>query len=596
MKKYTKSLFSLSVSLLFAFSLITQALILDLHSRTTPATSVMTGGDPSIASYYNESNSSHPIQPVELKEDKMNDLGQIEIYGFSVREELRPTAFFRDDIQNIHYDHDVETVNPKFDSTIRVASAVHASGNTDSRNSSVEILLNETVKWTYTENATSFIVGFAPYVQPATLFAMYLNGTKLDSTNYSIEEQFLDGIYYSWFYYNFTTLFNAYSSAEFLIKYQYTVEIPISNWKVINQPILPDENEESNEYQNPFQYITGIKNNFTMPYVYNVTFGREGWLYNVTAKFLITLPDSDDIFAAELKSYSNQVIDELPFTLENNSIKLNIWTFLDQRETLSAEFKANFTVEILESIDGEQFWCEDRLVDGTRNRERDYKITVSDGPADLMVAMFGLNDTGIYFDDLNEDRNDRIKSALNREVVIIDMNRSEGQPSGTIISGNQTLEYVDGISMLISGESYLSPYALFKGEVDIITVKYRATRDLNLVIADNTKTPISGIKVNIFFANQPFGSKISLYDNLPYPVKTSDNNGRIIIYGVPIGDYIIEILDNSGHHLQNLTASSLIDENLIVTTIPHFPLVIIIFGVVSAVCIVTGLIIYKKNQ
>ncbi|MCF2138574.1 MAG: hypothetical protein K9W44_00795 [Candidatus Lokiarchaeota archaeon] len=596
MKKYTKSLFSLSVSLLFAFSLITQALILDLHSQTNPTASVMMAGDPFNASYYNESNSSHPIQPVELKEDQMNDLGQIEIYGFSVREELRPTAFFREDIQNIHYDHDVETVNPKFDSTTRVASAVHASGNTDSRNSSVEILLNETVKWTYTENTTSFVVGFAPYVQPATFFAMYLNGTKLDSTNYSVEEQFLDGIYYNWFYYNFTTLFNAYSSAEFLIKYQYTVEIPISNWKVINQPILPDENEESSEYQNPFQYITGIKNNVTMPYVYNVTFGREGWLFNVTAKFLITLPDPDDIFAAELKSYSNQVIDELPYTLENNSIKLNIWTFLDQRETLSTEFKANFTVEILESIDGEQFWCEDRLVDGTRNRERDYKLTVSEGPADLMVAMFGINDTSIYFDDLNEDRNDRIESALNREVVIIDMNRSEGQPSGTIISGNQTLEYVDGISMLISGESYLTPYALFKGEVDIITVKYRATRNLNLIITDNTKTPVAGIKVDIYFASQPFGSKISLYDSLPYPVKTSDNEGRIVIYGVPIGDYTIEILDNSGQHLQNLTASSLIDENLIITNIPHFPLVIIIFGVISAVFIVTGLIIYKKNQ
>ncbi|MHA1796655.1 MAG: hypothetical protein ACTSUK_11130 [Promethearchaeota archaeon] len=591
MKKSNISLVSLSVLFIFAFSLLTQALVFNPQTTSFQGFPTSLPNSPLGAA---NGTTSEPIQPHEIKEDQLNDLGHIEIYGFSVREEIRATNFFRDDIAHITYDHDVETVNPKFDSTIRAASAEYATGNAENRNSSVVILLNETVKWTYTEDASSFMVGFAPLVQPATFHAMFMNDTQLTEDNYTIESKFTGGIFYTWFYYNFTTLFNQYSSGEFIIKYQYTVEIPISEWKVINQPIIPDE--DSDEYQNPFQYITGIKNNFTMPYIMNITFGEEGWLFNVSAKFRIIFPDPEDIFDVELTNYSDTPIDELPYSLENNTLTLNVWTFLDQRKTLSANFKANFTVEILESIDGKQFWCEDRLVSGIRNRERDYKITVSEGPADLMVAMFGLNDTTIYFDDLNEDRDDRISSALNREVVVIDMNRSTGQPSGTIISGNETLEYIDGISMLISGESYLTPYLLFKDEVDIITVKYQATRDLNLVITDNTKTPIAGVKMNIYLANHRFGSKMSVYENLPYPSKTSDNTGRIVVYGVPSGDYTIEILDSEGNPLQNLTASSLQAENQLVTQIPHFPLIIIIFSAVSVTSIIAGIIIYKKRQ
>lgn len=587
MKNSNKSLISLSVLFIFAFSLITPTLLSHYQSDYNQGLSATFYQSPSSAA--NET-ATGPIPAKEIKEEQLNDLGQIEIYAFTVRESIRPANFIRDDLTHITYDHDVETVNPKFDSTIRPASAEYATGNAEARSGYVRILLNESVTWTYTEDTSSFSVGFEPLIQPATLYAMFVNGSKVTESNYSIEHDPVGNV--NKFFFNFTSIFNLYPNGEFNIKYQYTIDIPISEWKVINQPIIPVENE----YQNPFQYITAIKNNFTMPYVYNVTFGDESWEVNVSAKFRITFPNPEDIFDLELTQYSDWAIDEMPYSIENNTLSLEISTFLLQRESLSANFKANFTVEILESIDGNKFWCEDRLVSGTRNRERDYKITVSEGPSDLMVAMFGLNDTSIYFDDLNDNREDQISSALNRKVVIIDMNRSDGQSSGASISPNETVEYVDGISMLISGESYLTPYALFKDEVDIITVKYQATRDLNLVITDNTKTPISGIKVNIYFCGQRFGSKMSLFDNLPYPSKTSDDFGRISVYGVPIGDYSIEILDSNGNSLQNLTASSLQAENLIVTDIPHFPMTVIIFGAVSVSCIIVGIIIWKKRQ
>lgn len=589
MKKSTKSLFSITVSFLFVFSMAAQI----LNFGFTPSDNQIyeTTRDILPSSAYNTQDG---IQPLELKDDLKNDLGFIEIEGLSVRAEIPANSFYESDSDNIQYDHSVEAINPKFDSTLLAASAERSSGTTANRNSTVRILLNESVKWTYTSDSESYIVGFAPYMQKATFSRMYMNGTLVNSTQYFTSSEFIGGKFINRFNYNFTDLFEANNDGEFILLYQYTVDIPISRWQV-NTVFDATQTEEGDIIlEDEYQYITGMQTQMSLPYSYNVTFGDQDWDYNVSARFKITFPDPEYIYDTELVEYSDAVIDDLPYSLINNTVSLNFWTELEQKRQLDAKFQADFTVEILESIDGEQFWCEDRLVSGINTRQRDYKITVSDGPPNLLLMFFGMNDTSIYYDELLDEN--EITSALNRYTAVENMNVSTGDPSGTVVSGNTTLEFVDGISMLITPETHLFPYILCRGEVDIITVNYEASHDLNLVITDNTKTPISGVRVNVYFRDHLYGAKMNNFNVLPYPQKSSNSNGKIFIPGAPIGDYMIEILDSQGNSFQNLTASSLEDVNILVTNIPHFPATILVFAGISAVLIISGLIIYKKKE
>ncbi|MHA1673485.1 MAG: hypothetical protein ACTSYI_07645 [Promethearchaeota archaeon] len=588
MKKSTKSLFSITMLAIFVFSMVGQIIVSDFGPSANNLQESSLDSFP-ISAY----DSNYGVQPLELNSDQLNDLGIIEIFEFTVRDTIGVENFNQSENTYIdYYDHDVIDKNPWFDSTLIAADSEHASGNPTARNAVITIILNETVKWNYSSDAVSYVYGFSPYVQPATLYELYMNGSVVDSSNYTETTELLTGN--TWFNYNFTHLFENASEGEFELLYQYTVDIPISAWRVTTLNLLLDE-EEDEEPIGPYYYLNGNETIIPMGYEYNITFGNSNWNYNVSARYQITLPSPSSIHDLELVSYTNQEVDQLPITIENNTVSLNFWTYLDNLDRFGMRFKANFTVEMLDLVDNEFLWCEDRMVDFPRERERDYKLSITDGPENLAVSFFAINETGIYYDDLLE--NTQIESAIGRTITIGDMNTSTGDPSGTIISGNTTLDYVDGVSFLtITTEN--NPYVLFRGEVDIITIYYQAVRDLQLTIADNTKTPIVGIRANIYLGNQLYGSKMSAFRNFPLSTRISDINGQIEVICVPRGDYVIEIFDAQGQPLQNLTASSLSDYkgNLLVTSIPHVPVVILSFTGICSVLVVGGILIYKKKK
>ncbi len=576
---------------IFVFSMVGQILMSDFELTANHNNNLQESSSDTIPTSAYDSNFG--IQPLELNSDQLNDLGIIEIHEFMVRDDIGVDNFNQSDNTYIDYDHTVVADNPEFDSTLVAADSEQATGTPTARNAVITIILNETVKWNYSSDAVSYVVGFSPYVQPATLYGLYyVDGTVVDPSNFTETTELLTGN--TWFNYNFTHLFENASEGEFTLVYQYTVDIPISVWRVNTLNLLVDEEEEKSVdlYHNLQENETIL----TMGYEYNITFGKSNWNYNVSARYQITLPSPSLIHDLELISYTDQEVDQLPIVIENNTVSLNFWTYLDHLDRLSMRFKANFTVEMLDLVDNEFLWCEDRMVDFPRERERDYKLSITDGPENLSVSFFAINETGIYYDDLLEDA--QIESAIGRTISIGNMNTSTGDPSGTIISGNATLDYVDGISFLTTPINEINPYVLFRGEVDIVTISYQAVRDLQLTIADNTKTPIVGIHANIYFANQLYGSKMSAFRNFPLSTRISDANGRIEVLGVPRGDYVIEIIDAQGQPLQNLTASSLSDfkGNLLVTNISHVPFVILTFTGICSVLVIGGILIYKKKK
>ena len=136
------------------------------------------------------------------------------------------------------------------------------------------------------------------------------------------------------------------------------------------------------------------------------------------------LPNHQDIYEPVLEMYNDQTIPTNQYSLIDNILTFSNKTYLNETNSFDLTFKADFTVEMLEVVDG--LWSEDRLVKDLNIRERDYKITITDGPANLILKNIGINDTGIHFDHLY-DGEDSAKSALDRYVIIDNMNISTGE-------------------------------------------------------------------------------------------------------------------------------------------------------------------------
>lgn len=531
----------------------------------------------------------HPGEnPSGLENDHLNGLGEIEIANFEVLGIPASEAYISD--VEISYQHPGEGTifNPVFISTVQNADTEHAEGSEFHRESSIIIQLNETTRWIYNENVTDFLVGFTPYLQSeTTLQTVYLNGTEVDEQYYFSNESSIPEASGTTFYYNFTTVFEATNNGTLVVTYLYECEMPISNWEVETNP------EDGEENSDLYQYINGTRSVITQPFNYNVVFGAELNPFNVRAKFIVALPDPDNVYDVEVTDYAGIVISApINYTLEENIIVFKLWTNLTRETSFSLKFKADFTVELLDTISGS--WSEDRLVSGLTTRERDYTITVSDGPADLMLTYFGFNDTTLHYDDLPTAG--FIRSALGRHVALENLNQSLTYiPPVNASDDLIPPTFIDGISLLAVN----SPaYHIFKGEIDKITVKYFATHTLEFIVADAIKVPLTGYTVNVYYGGLLFGTRMNAYFTYPGSQKTTNDQGQIIIRNVPVGNFTIELLDANGVPIENLTANSLhsFSENLLVSSVPHIPSIISIFGGLSLGILLIGLFLYRKNN
>jgi len=516
-------------------------------------------------------------EPHAEKANPLNTLGEIEITHMDPPLDPTQDNFFPISSDILNYTH----FEPNFEGTIANASTERAIGEEDPRSSNITIQISESVIWSYNESAIEYIVGFTPVLQSAYLETIYFNGTELDPSEY-YDNSIGAGVNKTYsFYYDFEENYDENLKGEFNLTYVYNLIIPITGWSVSN-----------NE---PIHYITETNQTFTQRFSYNVTFGEENSQFNTLVRLKFYLPNHQDIFEPVLNAYNNQTFpsDQYNFSVDN-ILTYSHKIYLNESNSMDLSFKANFTVEMLEVVDG--LWSEDRLVEGLNTRERDYKISITGGPADLVLKNIGINDTGIYYNHLYlVGRSGR--SALNRDVYIENMNKSIGLED---IDLNETIiqpVYVDGITFLHQSESSSNePYWLVKNEIDIITIKFFAVYDLSIILMDKINTPVEGYSVKLFIGNHLYGTTINNFTIMPYPMISSDKNGAIVFHSVLIANYTIEIYDKRGNYLENATVTSLVDVNNVVTSIPHYPLTILLFTGVSAAFILIGYIIFKKNS
>ena len=524
-----------------------------------------------------------PTPVNKIKDSSNNDLGQIIITDLDV--EGAPDYFFSYDTVNIKFEHDDDL---EFLGTETPASLDRAEGPS-SKISDIVVRLNETVRWSYNDSAIAYVVGLQPYLWPCTIEKMFLNGSLLDESDYYTDYDEAEGGFMYDFENNWTHTVDTLGleNGTFDLTYEYTAPIPVSAWR--------------NYCPGPDQYLINATQIVTQAFHYNITFGMPLNPHSdITARFNLTLPNPADIFNVNVDVVDNKTIDELAqgvFAIHNNEISL--YLNLSKERTMDLHFESNFTVKMLEVIDG--FWCEDRLVRGVSTRERDYKITITEGPSDLFLNYFWINETNLLFDDITTG-GAHLTSALGRTVAIKNMNTSipkldhdpfyydEEEEEEEI---EDPIEYIDGVAFV--GVASPDHYYLTKGEVDIITLRYRSLRTLSIVIADKIRTPLEGYRINIYLGNQPYGSKINQFHKYPMATKVTDENGVVAVKWVPIGEFTIEIMDKNGNFIANKTADSDTNINFIVTDIEHFPATILVYSGISVFFILLGMIIYKRN-
>jgi len=429
------------------------------------------------------------------------------------------------------------------------------------------IRVNETAKFQYWYNETTKLVSFKSELSPkGILREVYVNNTQIDLSNITHSQ--------GGYFYNYSHYYNQKVNDTLVMSFIIDYNVSISYW------FLHQVNIKTNRTDNP--YLINKTTNIEGYYNYSIAFGDENVKLNAT--FLINPPDQNYIYNISMNIYQGNIENPLvsPFTSyikhSNNSIQLSIQA--NGTTMYSLNFKANFKLQFL-NTNGPNFWQMDLLTGGIDLRQRIYEIKCIEGPPSIPISNFYYNETQIPFPDLIS-----VSSELGRPINSEDMNFTNEYnikigPAGVKLNFMCKFE----------GESYY----LVLNETDKITITYKASHSLNLIVLDNVKIPVGGAELKIFYQDVPFGTLMSAVKTNQIPLKYTDNSGQVILSNVPNGKYSIEVY-YKGKYISTYNVTTTNSLNYIFTSIPHFPIWIIIFSCISLVICLNGIYIYRKYR
>jgi hypothetical protein len=557
---------------LFTLSYLGQNMILftqsnSISSPITPQESLILNDTP-VNKIYNSLNNS-------LGEINITQVYDLEKPNFAanVNDE---TVSFTLSTANLTYSYtdegvlDVQTISP--------ASLDRSVVEGGKHNSNITFRLNQTVTWRYNSSVKSREVGFQSKIQPARLNRIFItlneSTTPYTIANMSDYRTSESGI----FYFNFTKLYEQNPNGTIFLKYEYDIEIPITDWQVT---ALAPSNLEGYIYLNQTNLIT-------QKFHLNFSFGKSDGP-KIDGLFKITVPDPDSVFGLSY-DYYNEIAPNITFNRHStlgNIITTRAELMNSTKIPIGISFSATYNVSFLDLINGNNLWFKDRLVEGFKTRERSYKLSVLAGPAHLALSYLRFNETFIHYSDTSGRS---FTSQNGRSIAIENMNKS----TYTKLKPDEPYTYVgyraDGISVI--GSSFY----IYKGEVDVVVVKYTTQKDLQVKILDNINNPLEGYRANFYFADQKYGSFISSNVVVPYPTIISESTGLITVKNVPRGNYTVEIFDAQGRFVKNVSASTEIILNELQTDVTHFPTVILVYTGVFGVILLLGIYIYRKNS
>jgi hypothetical protein len=435
----------------------------------------------------------------------------------------------------------------------------------------IKILLNESVRIAYNHS----IIGSEGYLiyglrlSPVTIKEIYVQNQsidpiiKLSEGQYSIDSaNFLNFDYYDYFQID-------QNNFSMYILYEYNLNI--GQWILVQDPeedFLLKQQEES--------FIPTFTYNFTISgSEYNKTLGEIIPAYNLKMNLELNLPDKDQLLGQSLWINDLEIEDFL-----NTDNVVNFSCYADYSE-VKVQFNANFTIQFQDPVD--YSWAIDRLVDLSDVRERIYFPKLISGPDHIFLENLYIFENTITIGQVTSN-----SSLFDRQVNVFDANVSiiqEALEKSLIFTKN---------SIKKKGLRVILPF-IIKGETVPFTIKYKASNDLRLIITDGIHMPLTGMKIELYYFEKPYGTYISNELVQPMAPAFSDQNGEVLIKNVPNGNYHLKVFQNNQVLLET-EVSALEDVNYITTDIFHFPIIIMIFSIIYGMILLIGLVIYLKNR
>jgi len=435
----------------------------------------------------------------------------------------------------------------------------------------ITVLINESISVQFNssiENSEGYLI-YNPLLYPRVLNQVLVkNNTdpiieELNEVDYTIDSD----NYFVFNYQNFfSTTFHNFS-LYFIFEYNLTLE----TWNLTQNPnddlsLTQQIQTFSPSFYYSFTLIgTKISGNLTKP---------PELADNLVLEIIVNPLDKDLFFGHIL-----EIDDQIKVNFLEPDKKINVTISADAK-LFSLKFSANFTMQFENSVDFS--WAIDRLI-GERNiRERIYFPSLISGPEHIILKNITLVESTIIVDQIISN-----SSLFDRNVNVFDEIISIAQETieNSLIFTKNAVKR-KGLKLVI-------PY-LIVGETNPCSLKYSATNDLKIVITDSIRMPLVGYRIELKYYGKNYGTYISNNFTQPMASAYSDENGEILIENVPNGNYSVKVYQGTVL-ITELQINTFREVNYLITDVIHFPLWILIFGGISVILILLGLLLYFKN-
>lgn len=439
------------------------------------------------------------------------------------------------------------------------------------RSNKITVLINESISVQFNssiENSEGYLI-YNPLLYPRVLNQVLVkNNTdpiieELNEADYTIDSN-------NYFVFNYQNFFSA-TFHNFSLYFIFEYSLTLETWDLTQNP-----NDDLSLTQQIQTFSPSFYYNFTLigtKISGNLTKPPEP-ADNLVLEIIVNPLDKDLFFGHIL-----DIDDQIKVNFLEPDKKINVTISADAK-LFSLKFSANFTMLFENSVDFS--WAIDRLI-GERNiRERIYFPSLISGPEHIILKNITLVESTIIVDQIISN-----SSLFDRNVNVFDEIISIGQETieNSLIFTKNAVKR-KGLNLVI-------PY-LIAGETNPCSLKYSATNDLKIVITDSIRMPLVGYRIELKYYGKNYGTYISNNFTQPMASAYSDENGEILIENVPNGNYTVKVYQGTVL-ITELQINTFREVNYLITDVIHFPLWILIFGGISVILILLGLLLYFKN-
>ncbi|MFX1312541.1 MAG: hypothetical protein ACFFHD_08010 [Promethearchaeota archaeon] len=450
----------------------------------------------------------------------------------------------------------IKTVTPAKNDNLNV---------TNSNKNNITVMFNETLYFKYNNSKTEYLIYHSRLANYRFIEFYIQNGTKIIKLEEETDFYFDDHEFIVFYYKDFLQKESTFNFTGSIFNFSMHL---IWEWDILIQ--------EWDFFQTNDLSVKNALDNYSVDFSYS--FHLTGKKYNQSV--LDPLINVDNMFSAlRIDLFDRNLL--YNYTLELNNETVNFNTHLNSNKTikvlLSDSFSSNydhfrlnfstiFTLQFENAVG--KLWAIDRLVAKRNIHERIYFISIVAGPKYFTLKSISFYEPSILFENMIS-----AFSLFEREIDFYYLNTSTPGETRLIVN---------------------APY-LIRGETCPFTLKYETSTTLNIIVTDIIHMPLIGAEVKLYYHNKEYGTFISSNRVQPISLGKTNDNGEIILNDVIIGNYTVRVYYRNSF-IKEDSVNTYKENNFVRTNIPHFPLWIVVFGLLNGIILIIGFVFYLKSK